>query len=446
LIQTPINPKVVRQKIDDMNLPCVGLASIRELNRIVDNIVKETGDCFIRMEMGIPGLKPPEIAVEAEIEALRKGVGSTYPPFDGIPELKKEISRFVKNFMNLTISEEGCFPTVGSMQGCYIGLMVCGRRIKGKNKILFIDPGFPVNKRQIKVIGLESVSFDIYDFRGDKLKAKLESYLQKGDIGAIIYSNPNNPAWIVFTEQELQVIGEMATAYDCIVLEDLAYFGMDFRKDYSQPGNPPFVPTVGNYTDNYILLISSSKAFSLAGQRIGITAIPDELFRSKAENLESYFGSSIFGRACIFGAMYALSSGVSHSAQFGLAGLLNAINEERYDFLDYVKEYADRAKVMKKLFLENGFNLVYDKDEDQPLADGFYFTLSYPGFSGIELVEELLYYGISAISLKTTGSSREEGIRACVSLIGRELFPLLEERLKRFKRDHEAGFRAIDRT
>jgi len=128
VIQTPINPKVVRQKIDEMNLPCVGLASIRELNRIVDNIVKETGDRFIRMEMGIPGLKPPEIAVEAEIEALRTGIGSIYPPFDGIPELKKEISLFVENFMSLTISVEVCFSNVGFMQGCYIGLVVWGRR------------------------------------------------------------------------------------------------------------------------------------------------------------------------------------------------------------------------------------------------------------------------------------------------------------------------------
>ena len=99
---------------------------------------------------------------------------------------------------------------------------------------------------------------------------------------------------------------------------------------------------------------------------------------------------------------------------------------------------------MKRLFTENGFSLVYDRDEDQPLADGFYFTVAYPGFSGVELVEELLYYGISAISLETTGSSRTEGIRACVSLTGKDRFGELEERLSRFDADHKAGLRAID--
>ncbi len=440
---TPMDATIVHQKINEMNLESVGKATIRELNRIVNNIEEATGQKFIRMEMGVPGLDPPEIAVKAEIEALRKGVGSKYPPFDGIPLLKKEIALFVKKFMDIVVSPEACFPTVGSMQGCFMGIMVSARRQKGKDKILFIDPGFPVNKRQVKSLGLESDRFDIYNYRGEKLAAKLESILDQGNFAAMMYSNPNNPAWICFTETELEIIGTLATKHDVIVLEDLAYFGMDFRKDYSRPGHPPFIPTVARYTDNFILIISSSKSFSLAGQRIGMTAISDTLFHSRGDNLQSYFGSNIFGRAYIFGAMYALSSGVSHSAQHGLLGILQAVNSGEYKFLEPVKEYGERARTMKKLFLGNGFQLVYDMDEDQPIADGFYFTISYPGFSGEELVEELLFYGISAISLSITGSDRLEGVRACVSLTDSSQFPLLEKRLQQFKQDHDNGFRAI---
>ena len=91
---------------------------------------------------------------------------------------------------------------------------------------------------------------------------------------------------------------------------------------------------------------------------------------------------------------------------------------------------------MKKLFTDNGFKIVYDKDEDEPIADGFYFTFSYPGFTGEELLSELIYYGISAISLAITGSERKEGVRACVSLVQREQFPDLEHRLKTFREHH----------
>lgn len=435
-MNTPIDSKIVKQEIKNMGLKSVGLASIREMNRLVNNIETATNEIFIRMEMGVPGLDPPEEAINAEIEALKKGVGSKYPPFDGIPELKIEISKFIKNFIDISINPESCFPTVGSMQGCYLAMMCTSRRLKGKNKILFLDPGFPVNKRQASVIGVPYDHFDVYEYRGNKLEDKIESYFQQGDFASILYSNPNNPAWFCFNEQELEVIGRLATKYDCIVMEDLAYFGMDFRKNYSVTGQPPFIPSVAKYTDNYILLISSSKSFSLAGQRIGMTAISDKLFNSEGNNLEPYFGSDKFGYAYIFGAMYALSSGVSHSNQWGLTGLLKAVNEGRYNFVESVKEYGDRAKVMKTLFTDNGFDIVYDMDEDEKIADGFYFTISYPGFSGVELVEVLLYYGISAISLTTTGSDRHEGLRACVSLTGQDRFEDLESRLKEFNNDH----------
>lgn len=443
-MDTPIAGNIVRDKIRESKLASVGLASIRELNRLVGEIEGASGQRFIRMEMGIPGMPPPEIAVEGEIAALKNGVGAIYPPFDGIPCLKTEISRFVKQFLNVDVQPAHCLPTVGSMQGCFLSMMMAGRRIEGKNGILFIDPGFPVNKKQAQVLGLPSQSFDVYDFRGDRLQDKLESYLSSGRIGALMYSNPNNPAWICFTEKELGIIGELCTRYDVIALEDLAYFGMDFRQDTSRPGVPPFIPTVARYTDKYILLVSSSKSFSLAGQRIGMTAISDRLFDSTGDGLSTWFNTERFGYAYIFGGMYALSSGVCHSTQYGLANLLEAVNDGRYNFVEAVKEYGQRARTMKRLFTENGFSLVYDMDEDQPLADGFYFTVAYPGFTGVQLVEALLYYGISSISLETTGSNRTEGIRACVSLTGDDQFEALAERLKRFDADCKSAVRVLD--
>lgn len=433
---TPINYDIVTQKINESKLENVGTASIREIKRLVDNIEKATDEKFVRMEMGIPGLPATQIGIEAEIEALKSGVASIYPDIFGIPQLKSEASRFVKLFMNIGVNPEGCIPTVGSMQGSFAAFITCNRLNPQKDTTLFIDPGFPVHKQQLKVLGQKYESFDVYDYRGDKLKAKLESYLSKGNISCLLYSNPNNPSWICFTEKELKIIGELATKYDVVVLEDLAYFAMDFRKDMSKPGEPPYQPTVANYTDNYIFLISSSKAFSYAGQRIGLMVISDKLFERQYSGLKKNYSSDRFGYAMIFGSVYALSAGITHSAQYALAAILKAVNDGRYNFVEVVKEYGEKAKIMKKLFTDNGFKIVYDKDEDQPIADGFYFTFSYPDLSGEELLKELLYYGISAISLIITGSERTEGIRACVSLVQRSQFGDLEYRLKRFNEDH----------
>jgi aspartate/methionine/tyrosine aminotransferase len=438
--ETPINASVVertiKSKLEQSGQEKIGFASIRELVRLVNEVEKETGEKYIRMEMGVPGLPPAQVGIEGEIAALKSGVASQYPMIEGVDILKKEISQFVKNFINIDVNEDNCLPTVGSMQGGFASFLVACRRDVKKDTTLFIDPGFPVQKMQHNVLGLKYETFDVYNYRGDKLKAKLESFLEKGNISTILYSNPNNPSWICFTEKELQIIGELANKYDVIIMEDLAYFAMDFRKDLSKPGVAPYQPSVANYTNNFILLISSSKSFSYAGQRIGMMVISDELFKRQFPDLKRYYKTDGFGYSMVYGALYSLSSGTSHSAQYGLAAILKAANSGEFNFVEIVKEYGERAKLMKKIFTDNGFQIVYDMDEDEPLADGFYFTFSYPGIDGVELLEKLLYYGISAISLATTGSERVEGLRACVSQIKRSQLKDLEFRLKTFNEHH----------
>lgn len=433
---TPIDFEIVERKLNETRIGDLGIASIREIKRLVDLIEKDSGQRFIRMEMGIPGLAPVQIGIQAEKEALDMGIPAIYPDIFGRAELKEQISKFVKLFLNIDVNTEGCIPTVGSMQGSFASFMTLNRMDKDKGQTLLLNPGFPVHMQQLRILGIETATFDVYNFRGEKLRDKLESILKGKKISTILYSNPNNPSWICFTEKELKIIAELADKYNVIVIEDLAYFGMDFRKDYSRPGVPPYQPSVAHYTQNYVLLISSSKVFSYAGQRIGMMVISDKIFETEAPDLLRFYKFSKVGHAMVFGTLYSLSSGTAHTPQFALTAILKAANSGELNFIEDVKEYGEKAKIMKKLFLDNGFTIVYDKDEDKPIADGFYFTFSYPGFTGGELLRELLFYGISAISLSICGSDRIEGVRACVSLVKREQFHDLESRLKKFQEDH----------
>lgn len=429
---TPVNYQIARKVIESYHLQDFGKATIREVVAISTQLEQETNTEFIHMEMGVPGLKAAQVGVDAEIAALKNGIASAYPNINGIQEVKTEASRFIKAFINIDVSPEGCVPVTGSMQGTYASFLVCSQCDPKKDTILFIDPGFPVQKQQIVVMGTKYESFDVYEYRGEKLRDKLESYLSKGNIAAMIYSNPNNPAWFCLTEDELKIIGEMANRYDTIVIEDLAYFAMDFRKPLGKPFEPPYQATVARYTDNYILQISGSKAFSYAGQRIGVTAISDKLYHRTYPGLTQRYGGGTFGTVYIHRVLYALSSGTSHSAQYALAAMFKAASDGTFDFVSEIKEYGHRAQKLKEIFTQYGFYIVYDHDLDQPIADGFYFTIAYPGMTGSELMEELIYYGISAISLSTTGSN-QEGLRICTSFIKPHQYELLDERLKQFK-------------
>lgn len=427
---TPINKELIDNTIREHGIQDFAKATIREVKGVAAHAEKESGVEFIKMEMGIPGLPAAQVGVDAQIKSLQDGIAHSYPDIQGLPALKEAASEFVKAFIGVDINPEGCVPVCGSMQGTFASFLTCSQADKKKDTVLFIDPGFPVQKMQLQVQGTKYETFDVYNFRGEKLGPKLESYLTNGNICAIVYSNPNNPSWICMTDDELRTIGSLATKYDCIIMEDLAYFAMDFRRDI-RPFQEPYQPSVANYTDNYILLISGSKAFSYAGERIGVTCISDKLFHRHYPDLAERYEGLPFGPVFSTRMLYALSSGTSHSAQYAMAAMLKAAAEGKFDFRSEIKVYGNRAHKLKEIFTRHNFYIVYDKDLDQPIADGFYFTIGYPGMTSGELAHELMYYGVSAICLVTTGSE-QEGLRVCTSFIRDEQYAALEERMAIF--------------
>lgn len=415
----------------------LGTASIRQLAGVVRNIEQATGVEYVNMALGEPGLPASEIGIEAEHRALLNGCASHYPNIIGIPEVKKWGSEFVRAFINLPRPPECILPTVGAMQATFALNMMLTNLQPGKDTILFLDPCFPVQKMQSRVIGSRIDAFDIADFRGEKLHDELERHLKSGHIAGILFSNPNNPTWACLTDDELRTIGELATQYDAIVMEDLAYLNMDFRDpDRGHPYAEPYQPSVGHYTHNCVQIISCSKIFSYAGQRAAFVAIDPVLakrvYPALAERLQNS-GELLQSFSYFF--LYVLSSGVCHSVQHGMAAMLQAACEGRIRYVDNTREYARRAHKIKEILLKNGFHIVYDKDANgRDVGDGFFFTFGYRDWSGKKLVNKLIYYGVSAIALESTGAQRE-GMRGCASTIREDQYDVLDERLRKFNED-----------
>ncbi len=431
-----IDNSALASVLERMGISDISDATIRQSGEIARTLERELGIDFLHLEMGIPGLPPARIGVEAEREALKAGVASIYPNMAGIPELKDEASRFLKAFLDIDVAPKGCVPTVGSMQGSFSSFILCSQLNPGKDTILFIDPGFPVQRNQTNLLGIRSLSFDIYEYRGEKLAAKLEEYFLTGRICAVIYSSPNNPAWFNLTEDELRAIGELATKFDVIAIEDLAYMCMDFRKPFGKPFEAPFQPSVAKYTDNWIIMMSASKMFSYAGQRIAVLAVSDKLYERKYPALEERYKIARLGDALVLGILYAVSSGTSHSAQYAFAAMLKAACDGELDFVKDTSEYGRRAAIVKRLFLENGFHVVYSRDGEEEVGGGFFFTVGYKNLTSAEVMHDLMLCGICSISLTLTGS-RQNGVRVCVSQLNHpEQFDLLEERLKLFEKVH----------
>ena len=431
-MKQPISQQVIQDILDQHDIADISKATIRQSVAVGAALEKIAGEPFVHLEIGVPGIEACPIGIDAQKEALDRGVASVYPVISGLPELKQNASQFVKAFIDIDVPAQCIVPTVGSMQGSFNLILECSQLQPGKDTILYICPGFPAHGRQPDVLGIKNVIFNIYEYRAGRLREKLEEFMSKGNIAAILYSNPNNPAWICLTEEELQIIGECANKYDVIVLEDMAYLCMDFRKDMSRPFEPPFQPTVARYTDNYVITLSASKIFSYAGERIAVAVISDKLYHREYPELRRRYGIGGFGDNYILTYLYVASSGTSHSAQYALAAMFKAAVEGRYNFVGELREYGRRSERSRDIFEKHGFHLVYDKDMDQTIGDGFFYTVGYGNLDNNSLMVRLMRCGINAIALNTTGSG-QSGIRVCVSrLLTDEDFQALDERLQLF--------------
>ena len=79
----PFDRALVDEIIAKNKIKSVGAASIREVKKIIDDVESATGEKFVRMEMGIPGIPAVQLGVDAEIEALKNGCAAIYPDIYG---------------------------------------------------------------------------------------------------------------------------------------------------------------------------------------------------------------------------------------------------------------------------------------------------------------------------------------------------------------------------
>ena len=135
----PLDLDFLKKRLLDWEIDLENI-SIRELNRLVDELSKQFEVEFLRFEFGVPGFAPNRIGPEEEIRVLKENpsIPSTYPPFDGIPRLKEAVAEFAKKFLDIEVPAISCIPTVGAMHSGFICQSIAGRKESGVNTILFL--------------------------------------------------------------------------------------------------------------------------------------------------------------------------------------------------------------------------------------------------------------------------------------------------------------------
>ena len=407
--------------------PLTTIRKIDDLMQLIKNGFPELG--YLPMHLGNPSSRTPKELIMYEKMALDLGVTSFYAPSYGFNDLNVVCADFVHKFVGTKSSS--ILQTLGGAHASWES-MAALQRLSGssKNAMIIFTPAFPVHMLQAKTLGIRTIPFEFPDFRGDKLEAALEEILKKENCGvhAILYSNPRNPTWFCLTPEELETIANLAEKYGVVVMEDLAYFCMDFREKLGILG-AQYQPSVSNYTDNYLLFFSGSKIFSYPGGRFGFIVMGDQLAKKK-------IGSNTLYREIALCDTAVTVSSAPSASQKAMLYYLGDINSGKIDFIQPLKEeYESKAKAIRELFEKHGFPVLYDDDCGRPLANGFYFTSFHPHLSGNQVAEKFPPFGMSVTPVEMCWGKRQ-GFRVCTASIKLEQLSILDERLGSFVCDY----------
>jgi aspartate aminotransferase len=225
------------------------------------------GRDIIHLEIGEPDFDTPAHIVEAGVQALRDGY-THYTPSAGIPALRKAIAEYVGQSRNIEIQPEQVVVTPGAKPIMFFIILAL---LGPGDEAIYPNPGFPIYESMINFAGAKAVPLPLREDKNFRFDPDEFRSLVSERTRLIILNSPQNPTGGVLTQQDLDVIAEVAEQYDIMILSDEVYGKILYEGQHVSPLSLPGMPA------RTVLLDGFSKTYAMTGWRLGYGVMPVEL-------------------------------------------------------------------------------------------------------------------------------------------------------------------------
>ena len=285
--------------------------------------VEQSGMTVDYLNIGDPvqfGFQPPANVKQALIDSINKGE-NYYSTSEGLLELREEIAK-KENLKGLSITADDVLITNGVSEGLD---MVISSIVEEGDEVLLPGPYYPPYASYVRLHGGIPVEFSV-DLNNstpdlDDIKSKITSKTV-----AICLISPNNPTGVVFNENALKELVDIANEHNLYIICDEIYDQIIFDDKFVGIGKVAGDSPV-------IILNGFSKVHLMSGWRIGYIAFNQS---PQLESIREHLPK--LARVRI-----ATSLPVQHAALESLRGPQNYIN----DFVSEMKKHRDL--VVKRL-------------------------------------------------------------------------------------------------
>jgi aminotransferase len=225
-------------------------------------------DGVISLGVGEPDYVTPWHIREAAIQSLEKGV-TMYTSNSGMPELRQELSRHLKDQYGVRYSPEGdLLITVGVSEGLDLAMRAI---LDPGDEVIVPDPSFVAYEACVVMAGGVPVMVPTYEEDGFELSASAVEECVTERTRAILIGYPANPTGAVMPREKLVAIAEVAKKHGLIVISDEIYSQLVYGMEHT------CFSTLPGMMDSTILLGGFSKAYAMTGWRIGYACAPREI-------------------------------------------------------------------------------------------------------------------------------------------------------------------------
>jgi aspartate/methionine/tyrosine aminotransferase len=314
------------------------------------------GRSIVHLEIGEPDFDTPDNVRDAAKAAIDQGL-THYPPFAGLPALRKAIAGDVTERRGFSVDPANVFVTVGGK-----GVMVYAilALVDPGDEVIVPDPGYPIYESLTRFVGATPVPIPIRMERDFRLDVDELASLITPRTKVLVINSPANPTGGVLTRSDIERIAELAVRHDLVVLSDeiyarILYDGAEHVSIASLPG----------MAERTILLDGFSKTYAMTGWRLGYAVVPPWLAQA--------YGTLIINT-------------ISGAASFAQAGAIEALQGPQADVDAMVTEFRARRDLVV-----DGLNAIPGIRCARPQGAFYVFPeVSGTGFDGPTLADRLL--------------------------------------------------------
>jgi aspartate/methionine/tyrosine aminotransferase len=209
---------------------------------------------------------PTPGALEEFVAGVHRGGSQAYTEYRGGAQLRDTIAGHLATFTGAPVSgAEELIITPGTQGALFLAL---GATVNAGDRVAIVRPDYFANRKLVEFLGgiVVPVRMDhlAYDDRAGLDLGELEDAFKAG-VKTFLFSNPNNPAGVVYSPAEIARIAQLAATHGVTVIVDQLYSRLLY------PGNTyTHLRASAIDASNVVTIMGPSKTESLSGYRLGV--------------------------------------------------------------------------------------------------------------------------------------------------------------------------------